>query len=114
MENQRLTRINLQYIIFQSCKFIGNKNVFHKIDRGIFQHRSQKKKIMLLSINVDGGFILIGQETSGSMDLAVGEEKTAHAFVLRFGRPTITATADTFEETTTGFVFLFFVVAVQQ
>ena len=87
--------------------------MFHKIDRGIFQHRLQKK-IMLLSINIDGGFILIGQETSGSMDLAVGEEKTAHAFVLRFGRPTITATADTFEETTTGFVFLFFVVAVQQ
>jgi len=58
VENQRLARINLQYIIFQSCKFIGSKNAFRKIDRGIFQHQS--KKIMLLSINVDGGFILIG------------------------------------------------------
>ena len=84
--------------------------MFRKIDRGIFQHRSQK--IMILSINVDGGFILIGQETSGSMDLAVGKEKTAHAFILGFGQPTITVTADTFEETTTGFVFLFFVVGV--
>ncbi|MFH1013512.1 MAG: hypothetical protein V1769_03265 [Thermoplasmatota archaeon] len=66
------------------------------------------------NINIDGGFVLIGQETSGSIDLAVGEEKTAHAFVLGFGRPTITATADTSEETATGFVFLIFVVGVQQ
>ena len=82
VENQRLARINLQYIIFQSCKFIRSKNVFRKINRGIFQHRS--KNIMLLSINVDGGFILIGQEASGSIDLAVGEENTAHVFVLEF------------------------------
>lgn len=66
------------------------------------------------NIKLDGGFILIGQETSESIDLAIGEEKTAHAFVLGFGQPTITVTADTFEETATGFVFLFFVVGVQQ
>ena len=46
-----------------------------KIDRVIFQHQSQK--IILLNIKVDSGFILIGQETSGLMNLAVGEEKTA-------------------------------------
>jgi len=81
---------------------------------GFFSINRKKKKIMLLNINVDGGFILIGQEVSGSIDLAVGEENTARTFVLGFGRPAITATADTFEETTTGFVFLFFDVADQQ
>jgi hypothetical protein len=65
------------------------------------------------TIKVDGGIIMMGQDTSGSIDLAVGEEKTAHAFVLGFGRPTITATADTFEETATGFVLLVIVVGVQ-
>ncbi|DAC72045.1 MAG TPA: hypothetical protein DSN98_07175 [Thermoplasmata archaeon] len=66
------------------------------------------------SISLDGGFILAGQDTSGSVDLAVGEEKTVHAFVLGFGRPTITATAGAFEETATGFVLFVFVVGVQQ
>ena len=73
-----------------------------------------KKKNHTVEHNVDGGFIFIGQEVSGSIDLAVGEENTARTFVLGFGRPAITATADTFEETTTGFVFLFFDVADQQ
>ena len=66
------------------------------------------------SISIEGGLILLGQETSGSMDLAVGEEKTAHAFILGIGRTTITATVDTIEETATGFVLFLFIVGVQR
>jgi len=66
------------------------------------------------TITVEGGLLLLGQETSGSMDLAPGEEKTAHVFVLGLGRPTITANVDTIEETATGMVLLIFVLGVQQ
>jgi hypothetical protein len=66
------------------------------------------------TITVEGGLLLLGQETSGLMDLAMGEEKTAHVFVLGLGRPTITANVDTIEETATGMVLLIFVLGVQQ
>jgi len=67
------------------------------------------------SITLDGGVILLGKETSGSISsIPVGDEKTiSSGLILGFGKTVITATAECNESSDTkeqeAFVLLFFI-----
>jgi len=66
------------------------------------------------SISIDGGFQLKPKEISGEILLLSPNATAVKTLpVLGLGKITITVTADTWEVTKTGFVFLFFVLRVQ-
>ncbi|GAI45049.1 unnamed protein product, partial [marine sediment metagenome] len=59
------------------------------------------------SIILDGGFILLGKETIGTVNIPAGEEVTVCSdLILGFGRSTITVIASDTEETVNSFVFI--------
>jgi hypothetical protein len=66
------------------------------------------------SIDLDGGLIVFGKETTGIIDILSGENKTVQSkFILGFGKTTITITA-THKETSytrdhNGYLLLFFI-----
>jgi len=71
------------------------------------------------SINLDGGFILLGGETTGTItSIAPGDEEAIKSgLILGIGRVTITVAAEcdegaSAEGNATGFVLLFFVLGV--
>jgi hypothetical protein len=71
------------------------------------------------SITLDGGLIILGKETTGSIATiaAAGEEEIKSGLIFGIGKPTITVFAEcaegkTAEANATGFVLLFFVLNV--
>ena len=66
------------------------------------------------TINLNGGFILLGKTKSGEIpSIAAGAQVTVKDLVFGFGKPTITVTAGTASGTATGTVLLFFVLGVK-
>ena len=69
---------------------------------------------MSWSINLNGGFILLGKTKTGTIaSLAAGETATVKDMVLGFGKATIIVTAGDTEKGATGTVLLFFVLGVK-
>jgi len=66
------------------------------------------------SIVLEGGLIILGKNSSGTVDIPAGETVTIKSkLILGFGKPTITVTIDDCDPvSTSGFVFLFFVLGV--
>ena len=65
------------------------------------------------SINLNGGFILLGKTKTGTIaSLAAGETATVKDMVFGFGKATIIVTAGDTEKGATGTVLLFFVIGV--
>lgn len=66
------------------------------------------------SIVLEGGLIILGKNSSGTVDILAGETVTIKSkLILGFGKPTITVTIDDCDPvSTSGFVFLFFVLGV--
>jgi hypothetical protein len=71
------------------------------------------------SITLDGGLIILGKETKGTITtIPAGDEETIKSgLIFGIGKPTITITAECFEgasdeETASGLVILFFVLGV--
>jgi len=62
------------------------------------------------SINLDGGLIILGGETTGTVDIPTGETVTIRSsLILGFGKTEITVIAEIAEETVAGAVLLFFI-----
>jgi len=65
------------------------------------------------SLNLDGKFIFVGKEKSGTIDaLAAGEEATLKDIVVGIGKTGITALVGDVETTASGTVLLVFVLGV--
>jgi len=65
------------------------------------------------SITLEGGLIILGKETTGTVDIPAGDEVIIKSsLIFGIGNTVITVTANDVEETADGLVLLFFVLGV--
>ncbi len=61
------------------------------------------------NLSLDGGLLLIGRHSAGTQDINASEEASLNVFVLGLGKPTITFSIASQQQTVQGTIFLFFV-----